>query len=162
MDLGSLLIIFALLILVAWYVARPILEKGGISVTDRSRFESELQAEKDQILMNLQELDMDHAMGKITTEQYQRRRPVLLTRGATILKELDRLAGVKIAVPIQGDETRDLERKKIEAQIEEEILRRRKRASVDGGGYCPQCGNKVHSGDLYCTSCGSKVFVEEF
>lgn len=95
MDLGSIFLILALLILVGLYIGRPLIEdKGYVSVLqeteDHNR--SMLMAERDRILNALQELDFDHALGKIPEEDYPQQRTMLLTRGATILRELDSLA----------------------------------------------------------------------
>lgn len=157
MDLGSIFVILALVIVVAGFIARPILEKGGISITERSRHLSELQAKRDQILLVLQELDMDHAMGKIPTEDYESQRPGMVARGAEILRELDQLGGIApTAAKSNGHEGEDLD-----ALMEEEILRRRKFSSVETEGFCTQCGSRLLAGDQFCSSCGAKVQVEE-
>lgn len=160
MDLGSLLVVIALAIIVAGYIARPLLEKRGFSVTENSQYVSELQAKRDQILMILQELDMDHAMGKIPTEEYQGRRPLLVARGAAILRELDRLNGVEITESAHPGKTKVVAQD-LDARIEEEILRKRKAPKEEVGGYCHQCGNELHSGDKFCTNCGYKVTMLE-
>jgi hypothetical protein len=161
MDLSSMLVIVALAIVVAGYIARPLLEKRGFSVTENNQYASELQAKRDQILMILQELDMDHAMGKIPTEEYQSRRPLLVARGAAILRELDRLNGVEITEQDHPEKIEVAVTQELDAQIEEEILRKRKATIEEVGGYCPQCGNELHSGDKFCTSCGYKVTMLE-
>ncbi|OGO16795.1 MAG: hypothetical protein A2Z14_06990 [Chloroflexi bacterium RBG_16_48_8] len=161
MDVGSLLVIFALAIIVVGYILRPLIEKRAISVTENSRYASELQAERDQVLMNLQEFDIDHAMGKIPADEYQGRRAVLVARGAAILKELDRLDGIMMTAPARAGEAVDQEDHDFEAQIEKEIQRRRRSVKEETAGYCPQCGNKLQSGDRFCTSCGFKVHVAE-
>jgi hypothetical protein len=161
MDLGSLLVIFALAIIVAGYIGRPLLDKRAISVTEISRYDSELQAERDQILMNLQELDMDHAMGKIPADEHQSRRAVLVARGANILRELDRLRGIEQATPAHSEGSSDQNEEDLEVQIEREIRQRRALLKEETAGYCPQCGYQLHVGDRFCTSCGSKVNLAE-
>ncbi len=161
MDLGSLLVIFALVIIIVGYIARPILERRAISVTEFSRYDSELQAERDQTLMNLQELDMDHAMGKIPADEYQSRRAVLVARGVKILRELDRLSGVTQMVPAQSEGISHQDEDDLEVLIEREIRQRRALLREETAGYCPQCGYQLHVGDRFCTSCGSKVNVVE-
>jgi len=161
MDLGSILVILALVIIVAGFIARPILEKRGFSVTESTKHISELQAERDQIIMNLQELDMDHAMGKIPTEDFETQRPGMVARGAAILRELDQLGGsisTRSPMPVKSN---DQEEQNVDTLIEEEILRRRKLSSVKTGGFCAQCGNRIQAGDSFCTSCGAKVPVVE-
>lgn len=157
MDIGSILVILALFIIVAGFIARPILEKGGVSITETSRHLSELQAKRDQILLILQELDMDHAMGKILTEDYESQRPGLVNRGAKVLKELDQLGGLNAMTA--GSEER--EEQDLEALIEGEILQRRKTQSAGAEHFCTQCGTQLQPGDLFCTSCGTKVQITE-
>jgi hypothetical protein len=161
MDLGSLLVIFALAIVVVAYIARPFIEKRKIPIVNISRYNSELRAETDQILMNLQEMDMDHAMGKIPIDEYQARRTSLVARGAAILKELDRLNGVSLDVPIDSAGTNDHNVQDLEAQVEREIRQRRGIGKGGDAGYCPQCGTKFQAGDRFCTRCGSEVYVAE-
>jgi hypothetical protein len=159
MDVGSILVILAMFILVAGFLARPLLEKRGFSVTQGSRHLSELQTERDKILLILQELDMDHAMGKIPTQDYESQRPGLVARGAAILREIDELGGPVFApasVKTTSQEGQDLD-----AMMEEEILRRRKPSSVEPVGFCTKCGNRIQEGDRFCTSCGTKVQVAE-
>jgi hypothetical protein len=159
MDVGSILVILAMFILVAGFLARPLLEKRGFSVTQSSRHLSELQTERDKILLILQELDMDHAMGKIPTEDYESQRPGLIARGAAILREIDELGGSVFApasVKATSEEGQDLE-----AIMEKEILRRRKRSSVEPVAFCTKCGNRILAGDRFCTHCGTKVQVVE-
>jgi hypothetical protein len=157
MDIGSILVILAIVIIVAGFIARPILEKRGVSMTETSRLLSELQAERDQILLVLQELDMDHAMGKVPTEDYEDQRPGLVTRGADVLKKLDQLGGLH-SDPVKS---KDQEDRDLDAMIEGEILRRRKTSSGGTEGFCTQCGNLLQAGDHFCTSCGAQLEVGE-
>jgi hypothetical protein len=161
MDLGSILVILALFIFVAGYIARPILEKRGFSVSDDSRHLSELQAERDQILLVLQELDMDHAMGKIPSEDYEAQRPGLIARGAAILRELDELGALTPLNAVEPHGANGQEDDDLDAIIEKEILRRRKSSSKEISSFCTLCGNRLLSGDRFCTSCGAKVQLLE-
>jgi hypothetical protein len=161
MDLASLLVILALAIIVVGFIGRPLIEKRIAAVTDVSRYNSELQAEKDQILMNLQELDLDQAMGKLPVGEYESRRTSLVARGSVILKEIDRLEGATGVVSSQIEETAGQNTEDLEAQIEMEIRQRRGKVSAEVAGYCPQCGQPLHAGDRFCTKCGSQVHVTE-
>jgi hypothetical protein len=95
MDLGSIFLILALLVVVALFVGRPLMESAKV-VGDKAEGEdhqhSMLLAERDRILNALQELDFDHTLGKIPEEDYPPQRNMLLHRGANILRELDALA----------------------------------------------------------------------
>ena len=161
MDIGSILVVFALVIIVVGYILQPILEKRAIPITEDNRYTSELQAEHDQILINLQEFDLDHAMGKIPTDDYHRRRNELVARGVTVLKELDRLSGLVFESPANAGEAINQLEQDLDAQIEKEIQERRRSVKEATTSFCSQCGNKVHLGDRFCTKCGYKLSVAE-
>jgi hypothetical protein len=98
MDLGSLLLIFSLLILVGLFVSRPFFERGASKPTladsplgQQEHEISTLLAERDRILNSLQELDFDYAVGKIPEEDYPTQRASLVARGAAVLRRLDEL-----------------------------------------------------------------------
>lgn len=103
MDLGSIFLILALLVLVGWFVARPLFEESKISrsfisgtrtgqpaIVDSHELSS-LLAERDRILNSLHELDFDNVLGKIPAEDYTPQRAVLLQKGADILRRLEEL-----------------------------------------------------------------------
>ena len=65
MDIGSIFLILAILVLVVVYIAQPLLQRNAASVSDEEQEYSALLAERDRILNILQELDFDHTLGKI-------------------------------------------------------------------------------------------------
>ena len=95
MDLGSFFLLLALLILVGLFISRPFFEQKKAVLTyevdslDHQR--STLLAERDRILNALQELDFDHAMGKIPEDEYPVQRALLVQSGAQVLRQLDTL-----------------------------------------------------------------------
>lgn len=96
MDLGSIFLILALLILVGMFIGRPLFEqKREIStvgaIDEREHQRSALLAERDRILNAIQELDFDNALGKIPAEDYPGQRQRLLVNGAAVLRQLDAL-----------------------------------------------------------------------
>jgi hypothetical protein len=97
MDIGSLFILLALLVLVGIFISRPLLERKDIKITSEDIKEehdhSALLAERDRTLDALEELDFDYAVGKIPEEDYPAQRSVLIQRGAYILQELDKYEG---------------------------------------------------------------------
>jgi hypothetical protein len=92
MDIGSIFLILALLILVGLYVARPIFERKAVAVTSEEHEISSLLAERDRILNALQELDFDFNLGKIPAADYPLQRAALVETGAQVLRRLDELA----------------------------------------------------------------------
>ena len=103
MDLGSVFLILALLVLVGLYIARPLFDRSASSHSPVPQSEDKAQtdsqdhehsmflAERDQVLNALQELDFDNILGKIPAEDYPQQRAVLLQRGAEVLRKLDAL-----------------------------------------------------------------------
>jgi hypothetical protein len=93
MDLGSIFLVLALLIVVIWFISRPFIELKTIPentlVNQEEHDVSALLAERDQVLDALEELDFDYALGKIPEEDYPAQRKFLLDRGTKILRELD-------------------------------------------------------------------------
>lgn len=98
MDLGSILLILALLLLVALFVARPFMEKGSAAEESLIKPEasadherSALLAERERLVNAIQELDFDYALGKIPEEDYPVQRQILLQHGAEVLRRLDEM-----------------------------------------------------------------------
>lgn len=96
MDIGSILLILALLILVGLFISRPLVERKEVKITSEDIQEdheySALLAERDRILDSLEEIDFDYALGKIPEPDYPGQRNALLQRGADTLRALDKLA----------------------------------------------------------------------
>lgn len=97
MDIGSIFLVLALLVLVAMFISRPLFEKGVAHAARPEEIQaraiehdhSALLAERDRILNALQELDFDYALGKIPEEDYPEQRQRLVTSGAEVLRRLD-------------------------------------------------------------------------
>jgi hypothetical protein len=160
MDIGSILVILAILIIIVAYIARPLVENRGFAITDADRRYSTLLAQRDQVLTILQELDMDHSMGKVPQEDYQAQRTILVARGASVLKEMDHLRGPGKATLLTNG-SKDVATSQLEAQIEEAVSQIRTEQSGLDANYCSSCGNALEGGDLFCVHCGTPIKVGE-
>ena len=103
--LGSLLIILALAIIIALFVARPFFNRvyarpAGVELQQVEEYEhrrSTLLAERDRVLNALQELEFDNILGKVPDEDFPLQRTELMQQGAAILRELDQMEpGVEV------------------------------------------------------------------
>ena len=177
MDIGSIFLILGLFVLVGLFVARPIVERKAVSVSQEDRQASGLLAERDQILNALQELDFDFTLGKIPEADYPSQRGALLQRGADILRQLDAL---------HPDNNHDEAESRLEAVIaarrldaasrrvapngaagrvvltpdddlEAVIASRRREHKEKASGFCPQCGRPVQKSDRFCPKCGATL-----
>jgi hypothetical protein len=96
MEIGSIFLILALLLLVGLFVGRPFLadkqSQEAVPTLDQADHErSSLLAERDRLLHALKELDFDYALGKIPEEDYPPQRALLMQQGVEILRKLDAL-----------------------------------------------------------------------
>ena len=166
MDLATVVVLVAMLILTAAFIARPLSAGEGQAVGESERRLSALAAKQDQVLAFLSELDADFAMGKILPEDHQQQRSEWLTRGAGVLKEIDELRALPERSPLEehleeevarlraglgGETTSDLE-----ARLESEVAHLRGRLGASSG-FCGNCGQPLISGDLFCSHCGTPV-----
>jgi hypothetical protein len=90
MDLASLVLGLALLLLVAFYVVRPLVEGRALRERQPGPADS-LLAERERILTALRDLDFDYATGKLVDEDFVGPRAELLAHGAQVLRQLDAL-----------------------------------------------------------------------
>jgi hypothetical protein len=88
MALSSILLILALLVLVALFLARPFLQESPAKETELVEYFS-LLAERERIIEALLELDFDQQLGKVPEEIYAAQRENLLHEGGNILQKLD-------------------------------------------------------------------------
>lgn len=147
MAIGSLLLGLALLIVVALFVARPLLvphTTADAKISSRRQ----LEQEKEALLTEIRELDFDYETGKIPSEVYEPQRNHLLAQAAAVLQELDE---------ITEDSNEELRQ-----QIEAAVARRRRQpqpvlAGNGQGSYCTNCGRHLDQGDKFCASCGQPV-----
>lgn len=166
MDLGSLLLGLALLLLVAFVVARPILERQDATEIEISRAD-QLVAERESLLTTLRDLDFDYATGKISEEDYVPQRAQLVAQGVAVLRQLDALGvvGRDGAARVEDEVEQAIAARRkpraaqsAEAQIETEVAARR-RSDGRRGATCPHCGAAANGGDRFCPKCGQALAI---
>ena len=170
MDLGSILLILSVFVLVGFFNARPLLDKGGSFVSASDQTRSSLLAEREQLLDALQELDFDYKLGKIPEHIYPAQRTKLLQRGAEILKKLD---AVEVArqPPLSDAVDRAIADRRAAARsgpqqpvtadddVERLIAARKRERTEASAGFCPQCGQAIQKADKFCSKCGHTLAV---
>jgi hypothetical protein len=139
-DLGSVLFGLAMAVLVAAYVLRPV--AAGRQASQAGGQISSLQAEQEHLLDALQELDLDHYMGKVLDKDYRPQREALTLQGVQVLRRIDELQGTS------GPQ--DSLEAKLEAAVES--LRTVARSEAR---FCHQCGSRVLPADQFCSRCGA-------
>jgi rubrerythrin len=182
MDIGSLLVILALLVLVGLFVSRPFIEKrpvaNNLTESQEDHEVSYLLAERDRVLNALQELDFDNELHKIPAEDYAYQRTLLLQRGAVVLRNLDTLRPQAVQssaeerletaiaarrAAVASASTGPNGRKQAVAvaspddALEAMLADRRRVRQEKAAGFCPQCGGPVQKSDRFCPKCGAKT-----
>lgn len=164
MEISSILLLLAVVILIAIYVYAPFTQNAGRMNAGESHELSALKAERDRVINSLQELDFDHNLGKVPAEDYPEQRAALLQKGADILRRLDELAST--STPGKNGKARiEKAAARIESEneamsddeIESLIAVRRKEHKGKSAGFCPKCGRPVLVSDKFCPSCGKSL-----
>ena len=154
MDIGSILVALGVLAVVTAYLARPLVERRDPSDSEGSHQVSVLLAERDRVLSALQDLDMDHSMGKVSDDHYTRQRRELVQEGAQILRRLDEQHG-------QSGEPAADSMSSLAAEIEAEVEALRQTSpNQDERSFCPACGQRIQEADRYCPRCGEPLAEE--
>jgi hypothetical protein len=175
MDLGSIFLLVAMLVFVAAFIARPLLERKSAAVTEEEQTLSTLLARRDRVLDALQELDFDFKLGKIPENDYPVSRAALLQQGAEILKRLDayqpqRTAQVpdalesaiaarrdqRLASADNGSQNANIVHHP-DDDIEALLATRRRTRKTKSAGFCSQCGHPIQLKDKFCSKCGASL-----
>ena len=168
MELGSLFLILAVIVLVGIYLYAPFTSQARRVRASESHEVSSLKAERDRVINSLQELDFDFKLGKIPAEDYPDQRATLLQKGSDILRKLDEIAPVsasasnaearieKAAAAKRADSS-VADSQVSDDDLESMIAARRKEHKSKSAGFCPKCGKPVLVTDKFCPSCGKAV-----
>lgn len=90
MDIGSLLLGLALVVVIVFIVTRPLVEHTGLRDGPASPAD-QLLGRRERVLIQLRDLDFDSATGKINADDYAAQRAQLVAEGVALLKQLDAL-----------------------------------------------------------------------
>ena len=168
MDLGSIFLILAVLVIVGMYLYAPFMTRARKTSTNQTHEVSALKAERDRVINALQELDFDQKLGKIPVEDYPEQRAELLKKGSEILRQLDELEPIlssardaesrieKAAAAKRADASSNAAELSDE-ELEAMIAARRKQHKSKSAGFCPSCGKPVLVADHFCPSCGKSL-----
>ncbi|MBI5822663.1 MAG: zinc ribbon domain-containing protein [Chloroflexi bacterium] len=168
MDLGSLFLVLAVLVIVGVYLYAPFTSRGRYARVSETHEVSALKAERDRVINSLQELDFDFKLGKIPAEDYPDQRAALLQKGADILRSLDELAPaptsannaearIEKAAAAKRADSSEQAAELSDDDLESMIAARRKQHKSKSAGFCPKCGKPVLVTDKFCPSCGKAL-----
>lgn len=158
MDLGSVFILLAILLLVAIYLSQPFLDEQATTAATESEY-SHLLAERERLLSRIEELDFDYDLDKLSERDYHQARGKLVQEAAQILQKIDSYRerhGIIKGAPTAEDLKRSPRRTEID-DIEAMLTSRRRELGEKKPGFCPHCGRAVGNSDQYCVHCGEKL-----
>jgi hypothetical protein len=159
MDLGSIFLGVALLLVVAFIVAQPLLA-GDLRRERQPGPADQLRVEHERVLTQLRDLDFDHATGKLLDEDYTAQRAQLVAQGVEVLKQLDALtAAIAAAEPTAARAA------SVDDEIEAALAARKAGRSAPppttppaaASVTCPHCGRAAAAGDQFCGKCGQRL-----
>ena len=169
MELGSIFLVLAVIVVVFAYLYAPFTARARRLRNGETHQVSSLKAERDRVINSLQELDFDFNLGKIPEGEYPEQRAALLQKGADILRKLDELAPVsssalnaearieKATAAGRADSAAVSAVLDSDDDIEAMIAARRKQHKSKSAGFCPSCGKPVLVSDHFCPSCGKSL-----
>lgn len=151
MEIGAILLTLAVFVAAALFVSKPFLfPERKHDLTAENTAISGLLAEKDRYLGLIQELEQDHALGKITDVDYPAMRADLMQKASKALRKIDELKAVAASsVPAAA--------KPSLADIDDLLAKRRAQKVGRTDGFCPHCGKPVTRSDKFCPSCGKTI-----
>jgi hypothetical protein len=137
-QLGTLLLGLALFAIVGLIIALPLMDRRRPAVRAPARRDA-LEAERQDIVRAIRELDFDHRTRKINDEDYKQLREGYIQRGAAVLRELSMT------------NERDMD-----AEIEQRVAALRS-AGDAAASLCPACGATVGTASNFCPKCGTPL-----
>lgn len=168
MELGSIFLLLAVLVLVSIFLYAPFMARTTRRVTEESNDISALLAERDRVINSLQELDFDQNLGKIPANEYAPQRALLLQKGADVLRKLDELAyesssgpdaesRIEKAVSARRADAPAHTAELTDDDLESMLAARRNQRKEKSAGFCPKCGKPILVTDRFCPSCGKSI-----
>jgi hypothetical protein len=151
MEFGSVLIVIFIFLLSGFYILRPFLVSTDTGGRAGSTLRDSLVAERERLLLAIEELDLEFELKKISSDEHARNREFLLFEAAKVIKEIDNLpkkgaAKQKETAPVRDDN-----------DLEKMIADRRKQLKGDKSMKCPHCGEAVDKGGQFCSHCGGAL-----
>jgi hypothetical protein len=169
MDIGSIFLTLAVLILVGLFVSVPFFQKQRILEPEEHKV-SGLLAENERVLNALQELDFDNVLGKIPTEDYPGMRSTLMQKGVAILHQLDDVQKTDSHSDAESVLEEAIAARRVDSgafavrgaadndeELEALIARRRAERKSKSAGFCSKCGNPILVSDTFCPRCGNPL-----
>jgi hypothetical protein len=174
MDTGAIFLLLAVMFIAGLFVSRPLLNSRRVRLVSSKEQElSALMAERDRLITTLQELDFDHALGKIPAEDYPAMRSALVQRAADVLRALDTFQASQPA-PAAKDRIEDAiaarradvtqkpvqpgpDALKLDDDVENLIAARKASRKEKSAGFCSKCGKAVLRSDRFCPHCGKPI-----
>ena len=144
MPIGTLLLGLALLVVVGFIIVLPMFDRRKPAIQPPSQRDA-LEAERQDIVRTIRELDFDHRTHKINDDDYKRLREAQVQRGAQVLRELS-------ALTEHGADD----------AIERRVAELRKVNDAADALTCPSCGRAVSLADKFCPQCGHKLVAAPF
>lgn len=151
MEFGSVLIVIFIFLLSGLYILRPFLVSTDTGGRAGSTLRDSLVAERERLLLAIEELDLEFELNKISPDENTRNRENLLIEAAAVIKELDNLPKSKAATKKKAAPVRDDE------NLEKMIADRRKQLKGEKSLKCPHCGEAVEKGGQFCSNCGGAL-----
>jgi len=156
---------FLLLLVVAYLIAAPFLERQGAGAVDLA----ELSEDRDRGLSQIRDLDMEFETGKLSEKEYlaqRARRLAEIEAAERAIAEAEAAAGAAAELEEELDASEDLAELTpvttngdAPAPVSDEDIERavaaRKRALEAHG--CPECGAAADEDDAFCRRCGADL-----
>jgi hypothetical protein len=148
MTTSSLLFGASMVILVAFFVSRPLRERVALARAGRrANRRQQLMAQKAAIYAAICEIDTDVQVGKLEPADHQALRRRYVSEAVAVLKALDEeLMEDPTGSAIEADIRRLKEGQPL-AQL----------VSDAGTRYCGSCGAPVDERDRFCAHCGARL-----
>ena len=151
MEFSSLLIVIFIFVLSGIFIMRPFLVDEKTSRRSGSSRIDSLMAEKERLLLAIEELDLELELEKISSGEHHRNRDILLAEAADVIKQLDKLQKPS------SSKKKTIPEPKADDDLERLINERRQQLKNEKTLKCPKCGNSVEKGAQFCSHCGESL-----
>ena len=140
MDLFPLFCPLALLLGLMLYLGRPLLREGQSRAVPIDGGTQQLYERKELLLGTMVELELDHEIGKVPEDDFQRLFDQFESEALATIGKLDQLNG--------GGSS------ELESRIDAEVAALRQSSAIPS---CTKCGAPRRDGDQFCPQCGTAL-----